>query len=112
MTLAPDTQDPATDPPKVVNGEYQDEFIMLVKEIENAPFFFALNLNNRLLTFEMLAAAETRNLGALFDKLGYIVLLSYIDVLPEDYQHRFVDYSVDHLKSEGYTILEQLLEDK
>ena len=55
------------------------EFHYQVKEIEGSDFFPQLDLNNRLLTFEMLTAAETRNLKLLFDRLGYIVLLEYID---------------------------------
>merc|ERR1711992_293405 len=77
-----------------------DSFISLVREIEASDFFPQLDLNNRLLTFEMLTAAETRNLKLLSDRLGYIVLLEYIDALPKDYQHRFVRYSIVHLLSE------------
>merc|ERR1712154_411908 len=80
--------------------ENVDSFLSLVKEIEASDFFPQLDLNNRLLTFEMLTAAETRNLKLLFDRLGYIVLLEYIDALPKDYQHRFVRYSIMHLLSE------------
>merc|ERR1712110_245187 len=80
--------------------ESVDSFLSLVKEIEGSDFFPQLDLNNRLLTFEMLTAAETRNLKLLFDRLGYIVLLEYIDALPKDYQHRFVRYSIVHLLSE------------
>merc|ERR1712110_1372508 len=79
--------------------ESVDSFLSL-KEIEGSDFFPQLDLNNRLLTFEMLTAAETRNLKLLFDRLGYIVLLEYIDALPKDYQHRFVRYSIVHLLSE------------
>ncbi|XP_005106649.1 uncharacterized protein LOC101863840 [Aplysia californica] len=77
-----------------------DPFISLVQEIEGSTFFPTLDLDDRLLTFEMLSAAETTNLKPLLDKLGYIVLLEYIDALPEDYQHRFVRYSVEHLQNE------------
>jgi len=77
-----------------------DSFISLVREIEGSDFFPQLDLGNRLLTFEMLTAAETRNMKLLFDRLGYIVLLQYIDALPKDYQHRFVRYSIVHLLNE------------
>merc|ERR1712241_163335 len=58
--------------------ENVDSFLSLVKEIEASDFFPQLDLNNRLLTFEMLTAAETRNLKLLFDRLGYIVLWSIL----------------------------------
>merc|ERR1712154_579300 len=82
------------------NGVKVDPFIQLVRDIEASDFFPKMVLNDRLLTFEILAAAETLNLKALWDKLGYIVLLEYIDQLPKDYQHNFVKYSVEHLKNE------------
>merc|ERR1712154_536870 len=55
-----------------------DSFISLVREIEGSDFFPQLDLGNRLLTFEMLTAAETRNMKLLFDRLGYIVLFSIL----------------------------------
>merc|ERR1712066_269263 len=82
------------------SGVKVDPFIQLVRDIEASAFFPPMNLDDRLLTFEILAAAETLNLKALWDKLGYIVLLEYIDQLPKDYQHNFVKYSVEHLKNE------------
>ncbi|RUS74280.1 hypothetical protein EGW08_017955 [Elysia chlorotica] len=78
-----------------------DPFIALVREIEGSAFFPALNQTNRILTFEILAAAETANLELLFNKIGYVTILEYLDALPADYQHRFIRYSIEHLKMDS-----------
>ncbi|KAL8580146.1 hypothetical protein ACOMHN_043031 [Nucella lapillus] len=85
---------PSTDRP-------QQPFIALIRELEREPFFRQFSVESRVLTFEMLTAAETLNLTPLFDKLGYIQILKYIDNLPPDYSHRFISYSLGHLEQEA-----------
>lgn len=77
-----------------------DPFITLIKQIETADFFRTLTDRFRLLTFEMLTAAETYNLHPLLDNVGYAELLKYVDALPKDYEHQFIKYVVSHLEIE------------
>jgi len=78
----------------------QDPFIQLIKEIELSDFFPKFDRNKQILAFELLSAAETNNLIMIFEKIGYITLLEFIDALPEEFQHRFVSYSVGALNNE------------
>merc|ERR1712121_369261 len=78
-----------------------DPFIALIQNLEIQPFFKALSDTDRVLTFEMLTAAETNNLAGLLDELGYVLLLKYLDALPKDFSHRFITYSIEHLEKEA-----------
>ncbi|XP_076468823.1 uncharacterized protein LOC143299477 [Babylonia areolata] len=79
----------------------QQPFIDLIRELEQQPFFRDFSTENRVLTFEMLTAAETQNLTPLLNKLGYIQLFKYLDLLPAEYSHQFISYSIVHLEQEA-----------
>ncbi|XP_041347359.1 uncharacterized protein LOC121367314 [Gigantopelta aegis] len=78
----------------------EDPFIALIDAIEQATFFSTLPEHEKVITFELLAAAETGNLKSLLDRLGYIQLFTYLDHLSKDYSHKFIAYSIPYLKKE------------
>ncbi|XP_076448256.1 uncharacterized protein LOC143284979 [Babylonia areolata] len=77
-----------------------DPFLGLLRDIESQPFFRTLSDAHRVLTFEMLTAAETNNLAPLLDTLGYVELLQYLDALPADFSHTFITYCIQRLEQE------------
>jgi len=86
------------------------DFIGLMREMEQQPFFRdVFEDKDRVLSFEMLTAAETGNLGQLLEKMEYIPLFKYLDLLPKEYQHRFIAYVVTHLENEGSPVDSPLL---
>ncbi|KAK7102535.1 uncharacterized protein [Littorina saxatilis] len=76
-------------------------FIALIKDIEAQPFFRDFSQSYRLLTFEMVTAAESANLGPLIERLGDVQLLRYINLLPKDFSYKFINYAIMHLEAEA-----------
>ncbi|GFO03401.1 hypothetical protein PoB_002990600 [Plakobranchus ocellatus] len=72
-TISISSSQAAAGPTAASSNVAVDPFILLVREIESSAFFPQLDMAQRVLTFEILAAAETQNLELLFNKIGYII---------------------------------------
>ncbi|XP_025108467.1 uncharacterized protein LOC112572794 [Pomacea canaliculata] len=76
------------------------EFFVLIRDIINLGVLDNLAKAYDLLPFELLAAAETRQLRYILDRLGYRLLLNFLDALPENFSHRFIEFLIKSLDAE------------